>query len=88
MVAESSDNDPLSFVQTVNDGRIELRCPVCRHDKFLASGPVGADRPGFRHVLVGLSGKDSMMATPVGFRHCANCGFVLQFMIAKPPGEE
>lgn len=73
-------------VQTVLSGRIDVKCPICGHDEFLLNVPVDIDRAqreGFRNVVVGIYGEDGLAALPVNFRHCANCGFVLNFVIGK-----
>jgi ribosomal protein S27E len=75
-----------SFVQTVFKGRIEVRCPVCGHDEFLPAEPedmAKAKREGFRHVRVGVFGDASLVVQPVRFQHCANCGYILTFVIGK-----
>lgn len=36
-----------------------------------------------------MYGDAAMAALPVKFQHCANCGYVLQFIIGKfPDGEQ
>jgi hypothetical protein len=72
-------------VPTVLKGRIEVRCPICGHDEFLGVTPdiERAKREGFRHVIMGVYGADQLAALAVRFRHCANCGFILKFVIGK-----
>jgi hypothetical protein len=72
-------------VPTVLGGRREVTCPVCDHDEFLAVSPdiERAKRDGFRHVVMGVYGTDQLAALPVRFQHCANCGFILKFVIGK-----
>ena len=73
-------------VPTVLKGRINVQCPICGHDEFLPNVPVDikrAQREGFRNVVVGVYGDDGLAALPVNFRHCANCGYVLNFVLGK-----
>ncbi len=78
-------------VQTVLKGRIDVVCPVCGHDEFLSAVPEDmewAKREGFRHVIVGVYGDSALAVQAVRFQHCANCGFVLNFVIGQFPGGE
>jgi len=77
-------------VPTVRGGRKDVICPICAHDEFLGVNPdvERAKREGFRHVIVGVYGEDRLAALSVRFQHCANCGFILKFVIGKfPEGE-
>jgi hypothetical protein len=77
-------------VPTVLTGRINVVCPICGHDEFLSVVPdlEWAKREGFRHVIVGVYGENTLAAQAVRFQHCANCGYVLKFVIGKfPEGE-
>jgi hypothetical protein len=77
-------------VPTVDKGHIDVRCPICGHDEFLSVVPdlEWAKREGFRHVIVGVYGESALAVQPVRFQHCANCGFVLNFVIGHFPGGE
>ena len=78
-------------VPTVRSGRCEVKCPICGSAEFLSTTPDidRAKREGFRNVIVGMYGDAAMAALPVKFQHCANCGYVLQFIIGKfPDGEQ
>ena len=75
---------PQKFVvPTVSSGRKHVVCPICEHDEFLAVAPDAAMQreQGFKHVVMGLYGRDQMAALPVRFQHCANCGYILNFVI-------
>jgi hypothetical protein len=77
-------------VPTVHKGRIDVRCPICGHDEFLSVVPDAerAKREGFRHVIVGVYGESTLAVQAVRFQHCANCGYILKFVIGKfPEGE-
>jgi hypothetical protein len=78
-------------VPTVNSpGRKQVLCPICGHNEFLSFAPdiELAKKEGFRHVVVGVYGTDQLAAMPVRFQHCANCGYILNFVIGKfPEGE-
>lgn len=70
-------------VPTVLTGRKHVVCPICGHDEFLAVAPdaVAQQEKGFRHVVMGMYGQDQLAALPVRFQHCANCGYILNFVI-------
>jgi hypothetical protein len=73
-------------VTTVLRGPVEVKCPICGHDEFLSAQPLNmemAKEKGFRHVIMGMFGNDQLAAQPVRFQHCANCGYVIQFVIGK-----
>ncbi len=72
-------------VPTVLTGSRDMRCPVCGHDEFLTFAPdlEKAKLEGFRHVIMGVYGEDQLHALPVRFWHCANCGYVLNFIIGR-----
>jgi rubrerythrin len=72
-------------IQTVLSGPKELVCPICGSHEFLAFAPdiERAKAEGFRHVVMGLYGEKELHALPVRFWHCANCGFILNFMIGQ-----
>jgi hypothetical protein len=76
-------------IQTVKQRDFGVVCPVCGHDEFLGSAPdlERVKREGFKNVVVGVYGRDNLVAMPIKFQHCANCGFVLQFAIGKFPEE-
>ena len=77
-------------VQTIDDGPVEVVCPICGHEEFLTIVPdlEWAKREGFRNVIVGVYGDSALAVQPVRFQHCANCGFVLNFVIGQfPEGE-
>jgi hypothetical protein len=79
--------DPLQprkfSIPTVFGGRQEIACPICKHNEFLTYVPdlELAKKEGFRHVVTGVYGEDQLFALPVRFQHCANCGFILHFVI-------
>jgi hypothetical protein len=77
-------------VPTVAKDRIAVVCPICRHDEFLTSAPdmERVQKEGFRNVVMGVYGADRLVAMPIRFQHCANCGFILQFAIGKFPEEK
>jgi hypothetical protein len=68
-------------------GRIDVRCPICGHDEFLTAMPdlEWAKREGFRHVVMGIYGEGTLAAQVVRFQHCANCGYILNFVIGQFP---
>jgi hypothetical protein len=72
-------------VPTVLGGRREVICPICGHNEFLGITPDMelAKREGFRHVIMGVYGTDRLAAMSVRFRHCANCGYILKFVIGR-----
>lgn len=75
-------------VPTIKAGRIDVRCPICGDDEFLSPKPGDMERvkrEGFKHVIMGLFGADTLVAQPVRFQHCANCGYVLHFVIGQFP---
>jgi hypothetical protein len=74
-------------IQTILKGPLEIRCPICGHDEFLSVVPdlEWAKREGFRHVIVGVYGEATLAVQPVRFQHCANCGFVLNFVLGNFP---
>lgn len=88
----SEEDSALSQIRSVKtaDGRtISLTCPVCGESTFYTSGPKNeADRKGFRHVIVGISGEEEMLYNPVKFMFCENCGFIMKFMIPTEDGGE
>jgi uncharacterized Zn finger protein len=78
-------------VPTILKGPVAVRCPICGHDEFLSAEPEDlelAKEKGFRHVIVGMFGNEQLAAQPVRFQHCANCGYVIQFVIGKFKQEE
>jgi hypothetical protein len=84
-MAEEQEKKKFS-VQTAK-GRIPVECPVCGGDQFLDIGPAeDAQRRGFRHVVVGVSGENHLAWIPVRFKFCENCGFILQFVIQSGGG--
>jgi hypothetical protein len=80
-------------VPTVLKGRINVICPICGHDEFLTVTPdlERAKKEGFQHVIVGVYGESAVASTSalaaqvVRFQHCANCGYVLNFVIGQFP---
>ena len=74
-------------IQTVLSGPINLACPICDSHEFLTFAPdiEKAKAEGFRHVIMGLYGESQLHAHPVRFWHCANCGYVLNFIIGRFP---
>ena len=73
-------------VTTLLRGPVGVKCPICGHDEFLSAKPDNmemAREKGFRHVIMGMFGNDQFAAQPVRFQHCANCGYVIQFVIGK-----
>jgi hypothetical protein len=87
-LADPTSQEHEFYIQAASGDRVKVVCPVCRNDKFLTSGPPPEARAGFRHVVMGLTGRDSLSATPVKFQHCANCGYIVQFMISRTDKEE
>jgi hypothetical protein len=87
----SNTFQPKKFqVPTVHKGRINVVCPICGHDEFLSVTPdlERAKKEGFQHVIVGVYGESALAAQVVRFQHCANCGYVLNFVIGQfPEGE-
>jgi hypothetical protein len=77
-------------VPSVREGTVKVICPICGHDEFLAIVPdlEWAKREGFRHVIMGVYGNATLAAQPVRFQHCANCGYVLHFIIGNFPQKE
>jgi hypothetical protein len=77
-------------VPTVHDGRRDVICPICGHDEFLSFAPdiELAKQQGFRHVVMGIYGRDQLAAMAVRFQHCANCGYIMTFVIGNFPGGE
>jgi hypothetical protein len=75
-------------IPTVLKGRINVICPICQHDEFLSVTPdiERAKKEGFQHVIVGVFGETSLAAQVVRFQHCANCGYVLNFLIGRFSG--
>jgi hypothetical protein len=74
-------------VPTVLKGRINVTCPICGHDESLSLSPdlERAKREGFQHVIVGVYGESALAAQVVRFDHCANCGYVLNFLLGMFP---
>jgi hypothetical protein len=73
-------------VRTVKSGPFEIKCPICGHDEFMSPVPEDLDRvkrEGFRHVIIAMYGEDSLAAQPVKFQHCANCGYILNFIVGN-----
>lgn len=69
-------------IRTVAGKEVELRCPVCGGVEFVASGPEDeAHRKGFRHVIIGVSGDEATMYQTVRFFCCADCGYIMKFML-------
>jgi hypothetical protein len=87
LMSEPFQPKPFS-VPTLRGGRKEVRCPICQHDEFLSVTPdvEKAKKEGFRHVVMGIYGDTTLAALPVRFQHCANCGYVLNFIIGKFTG--
>lgn len=78
----SQEPEPKAFSFQAISGKVDVKCPICGFDKFLDTGPTkDEERRGFRHVIVGVSGKKRLAYLPIRFKFCANCGFILQFMI-------
>jgi hypothetical protein len=70
-------------------GEVDLTCPICAHREFLSSGPVDeVHRRGFRHVIIGVTNDNNLMYLPVRFFACANCGYLLKFMIVGETSAE
>jgi hypothetical protein len=69
-------------VPTALTGSEDVKCPVCGYDQFLTFAPdiERAKAEGFQHVIMGLYGGSQLHALPVRFWHCANCGYVLNFI--------
>jgi len=75
-------------VKTASSGDINVACPVCSHDRFMSvraqSVRSGA---GFQHLLLGqeiLAGQlGDIVALPVRFHACANCGHILKFLMPR-----
>jgi hypothetical protein len=89
--------EPVPFSVTLEDGtRLQLKCPICGHDKFATAGPPRSEAGhGFQHVIVGqivpASGEKKSLGTlslPIRFQFCANCGYILKFMIHKRESNE
>lgn len=83
-------NEPHDIaLPTVSGEKVKLRCPICASEEFLDSGPPEEEvrKLGFQHVIVGLLAKKRIVTNPVRFKHCANCGYVLQFVIGSFPEE-
>jgi len=77
-------------VPTILKGRVNVRCPICGHDEFLSAEPEDLElvkEKGFQHVIVGIFGNDQLATQPVRFQHCANCGYVIQFLIGRFPDD-
>lgn len=92
---QNSKPEPRPFVIATSSGEdVAVKCPVCAYDKFITARPkIDEDGIGFRHVIVGqsLSGDQPLqfLALPVRFKACANCGYVLKFMLTdQANGEE
>lgn len=63
-------------------GDVQIKCSVCGHDTFLDTGPPNvADRKGFTHVTIGLTGKKELAFKIIRRKFCANCGYIMEFMI-------
>lgn len=78
-------------VSTIFKGPVDVKCPICGHEEFLSAEPDDMElvkEKGFRHVILGIFGNDQLATQPVRFQHCANCGYVIQFVIGKFPGKQ
>src|ERR1700730_2273267 len=70
-------------VATALNGPKNVTCPICAYHQFLTYAPdlEKAKAEGFRHVIMGVYGANELHALPVRFWHCANCGYVLNFVM-------
>jgi hypothetical protein len=69
-------------VNTASGREVSLTCPVCGNEEFLSSGPEDEElRKGFRHVIMGVTGSDATLFQPVRFFACADCGYILKFLL-------
>jgi len=78
------ENGQLYSFRSSDGSLIEVKCPICAHDKFIDSGPSDlTKRRGFFHVVVGVAGDGKMLSMPVRFKACSRCGFIVQNLIFR-----
>lgn len=76
-------------VNTTSGGELAVTCPLCSHGLFISVRAQSA-KPGvgFQHLLLGQEvheGKlGDVVALPVRFHACANCGHILKFLMPRP----
>lgn len=77
------------FVAGSDGSTIPVHCPICNHNKFVSARPQDDDSGmGFQHVIVGKQFRRNepesarTLTLPVRFQSCANCGYILKFLIA------
>lgn len=85
------DLTPDSQSIRTDDGReVELTCPVCAHNQFVRPrAEASTEGAGFQHVVVGrevmVDGSSKVLMLPVRFLACANCGYIMKFLLPKNP---
>lgn len=77
------------LIKTALKGEIEVTCPVCAYDQFMSvRASTIAPGVGFQHLTLGQEVVDgtlgSIVALPVRFHACANCGLILKFLMSRP----
>lgn len=87
-MTDESTPRPLT-VKTASDGEINAACPLCSHKLFI-SVRAQSLKPGvgFQHLLIGQEVRaggelGEMVALPVKFHACANCGHILKFLMPR-----
>jgi ribosomal protein L37E len=85
---EPSDAKPFQ-VETVDGREINVKCPICGNDTFSTARPEATTSGvGFQHVITGrefADGKQTgpLMALPIKFQYCANCGYIIKFLLTE-----
>jgi ribosomal protein S27AE len=87
-MAGKSAPQPLS-VKTAEGKEISVVCPICSNNTFMSvraqSIETGA---GFQHLTLGQEVRPegalgAFVALPVRFQACANCGYILKFLMPR-----
>jgi DNA-directed RNA polymerase subunit RPC12/RpoP len=74
---------------TLDGKKAKVTCPVCGSKQFVSLGPPDeTSRKGFQHVIMGRTVAGNLLSLPVRSRHCANCGYILRFLLPNPPGKQ
>jgi rubredoxin len=77
------------LVRTAENKEISVVCPICGKSKFLSVRAETVEAgAGFQHLTLGQEVKPggalgSFVALPVRFHACANCGYILKFLMPR-----
>lgn len=75
-------------IKTASGGELGVTCPVCSHNFFISVRAKSVEQGvGFQHLIVGQEVRSgelgAIVALPVRFHACANCGNILKFLMSQ-----